>query len=386
MGKEKTANTLSHFDFRVVDKYSSSQGAAKPWGLVAILPTAFWWLGIFSGLMTLLSATSSAQLPTQAEIEVAPPSEIQGYEASFPALGTLVEIRVFSANEKLVSQVVDAAKLRAKAIEYTLTDYDPDSEASMLTELAAGENFVSVTPDLWNMLVASEHWHKISEGAFDASLGSLTQLWRASRRNKKPISEDVRKQAVERSGWRNVELNFDSKSVRFKRDGIRMDFGAIGKGYVVDELFRLFDEAGLKQTLINISGNCRFGDPPPDREGWRVEIAPLEKGQPIMRRLLLKNTSIATSGDLWQFTLIDGVRHSHILDPRNGKSVRGPIAATIIAPTATDADACATAVCVLGPTDGAQLLRSLPRFKGLILEHSDSDSPVRYITTEGFSD
>ena len=343
-----------------------------------------WLVCNFSGLILFLPDNLAAQAPVKTAEFLATDSAAEGYEARFPALGTLVEIKVFSANEQLVSQIVRAAELRTKAIEATLTDYDPDSETSTLTERATKGGFVTVSADLWNMLAESERWFKISAGTFDASLGSLTRQWRASRRTQHPLSEDQRQRALQQSGWQNVQLNLDSKSVRFKRDGIRLDFGAIGKGYVVDEVFNLFYEAGLKQCLVNISGNMRLGDAPPDRQGWRIEISPLEKGQPTLRRLLLKNTSIATSGDLWQFTLIDGQRHSHIFDPRNGRSVRGPIAATVIAPLASDADACATAVCVLGPAAGAQLVQSLPNMQALILEHSDSSLPVRYIATEGF--
>lgn len=331
----------------------------------------------------------SNNLPAQSGACTAPEtttgSGIEGYEASFPALGTVVEIKVFSNNAELVGQTVKAAEQRTNDIEATLTDYNSDSETSMLTERAAGESFASVSPDLWNMLAASDRWNKLSGGAFDASLGSLTRQWRASRRTKQPLTEDLRQTALQQSGWRHVQLNHTNQSVRFTRDGVRLDFGAIGKGYVVDEIFKLFEQAGLKQCLVNISGNMRCGNPPPDRSGWRIEISPLEKGQPILRRLILANISIATSGDLWQFTLIDGVRHSHILDPRTGKSVLGPIAATIIAPSAADADACATAVCVLGPTAGAQLVQSLPQTEALILEHSDISSPTRYIATAGFA-
>ncbi len=335
--------------------------------------------------MVFLPAHSLAQQPSERSTSDSKDHTIEAYEARFPALGTLVEIKIFSADAELVGQTVKAAELRTKAIEATLTDYDPESEASSLTERALGEQFIGVSSDLWNMLAASERWYNISGGAFDASLGSLTRQWRSARRTKQPPTEEQRQQAFQRSGWSNVQLDADSKSVRFKRDGIRLDFGAIGKGYVVDEVFKLFYEAGLRQCLVNISGNMRFGDPPPEREGWRIEISPLEKGQPPLRRLVLKNTSIATSGDLWQFTLIDGQRHSHILDPRNGRSVLGPIAATIIAPSAADADACATAVCVLGPTAGAQLVQSLPQTEALILEHSDSSLPVRYVATERFA-
>ncbi len=342
-------------------------------------------LAIFSALLCSDLQFLRAQVAADTPLQPQAGAVIEGYEARFPALGTFVEIKVFAADAAQVSNIVEAAEKRTKAIEATLTDYDSESETSALTERAFGETFVPVSNDLWTMLAASDRWNKISSGAFDASLGSLTRQWRAARRTKQPLSQEQRRVAFERSGWRHIELDPSAKAVRFKRDGVRLDFGAIGKGYVVDEIFKLFDDAGLKSCLVNISGNMRFGDPPPERKGWRIEISPLEKGQPTLRRLLLCNTSIATSGDLWQFTVIDGERHSHILDPRNGQSVRGPIAATIICPSAADADACATAVCVLGPAAGSELLRNLDQTEALILEHSDASQPVRYVATEGFA-
>jgi len=310
---------------------------------------------------------------------------VDGYEVTFPALGTLVEIKVFAADESLVRRTIQTAEERTKAIETILTDYDPDSEASQLTVRAAAGVSVPVSKDLWKVLEASDRWYRISGGAFDASLGSLTHLWRGARRTGKPLADQSRVQALERCGWENVKLDSHSQSVQFLREGVKLDFGAIGKGYVVDEVFTILQTAGLKQCLVNISGNMRAGDAPPDRDGWRIEIAPLEKGQPPLRRLMLANISIATSGDLWQFIMVDGQRRSHILDPRTGESARGPIAATVIAASAADADACATAVCVLGPSAGAQLVESLSQTEALILEHSEFDQPVRYVVTSGFA-
>lgn len=311
---------------------------------------------------------------------------VEGYEVAFPALGTLVEINVFSSDEGLVRRTIQSAEERTKAIEAVLTDYDPDSETSLLTKRAAMGSPVKVSADLWNVLAASDRWYRVSGGTFDASLGSLTHLWRGARRTGKPLSDDKQSEALERSGWKNVTLDSSSHSIEFSREGIKLDFGAIGKGYVVDEVFTVLQKAGLKQCLVNISGNMRAGDAPPDRGGWRIEISPLEKGQPPLRRLLLSNISIATSGDLWQFIVVDGQRRSHILDPRSGESVRGPIAATVIAETAMDADACATAVCVLGPSAGAQFVESLPEIEVLILEQSDPEQPIRYIASSGFAD
>ncbi len=356
--------------------------ASIPWRRLASHVLSLTNCALVTVFCTLTFVTVCAQGTTETPVVI---DAIEGYEVTFPALGTLVQIKVFASDEALVRKTIQSAEERTKAIEAILTDYEPDSETSQLTARAAAGNSIKVSRDLWRVIDASDRWYRLSDGAFDASLGSLTHLWRGSRRTGKPLTDQSRTKALERSGWKHVKLDSTSQSVQFLLKGMKLDFGAIGKGYVVDEIIAILQAAGLKQCLVNISGNMRAGDAPPDRDGWRIEISPLEKGQPPLRRILLANTAIATSGDLWQFIMVDGQPRSHIFDPRTGESVRGPIAATVIATSATDADACATAVCVLGPTAGAQFVESLSETEVLILEHGDPSQPVRYVVTSGFA-
>jgi FAD:protein FMN transferase len=337
------------------------------------------WLAVAAIAIVALSS-----IDTEAKEPASSSTEVSGYEADFPAMGTLVSLKIFSSDRLLVERAVLASELRAREIESILTDYDSESEAARLTEIAAGKEFVPVSADLWKVIEASDRWNTISSGAFDASLGTLSQLWRAQRRTKQTPAIERIEAARQASGWKHVQVERESKRLRFDREGIRLDFGAIGKGFVVDEIFDLLQTMGIKSCLVNISGNMRCGDPPPDRTGWRIAIAPLQQHEPPLRYLLLRNSAIATSGDLWQFITLEGKRYSHILDPRSGASVAGPIAATVVAPTAMDADACATAICVLGPTLGAQMVSGLPGLKALILEQSDPSLPIRYVATPGF--
>jgi thiamine biosynthesis lipoprotein len=153
--------------------------------------------------------------------------------------------------------------------------------------------------------------------------------------------------ACEASGWSHVQLDAVERTIKFDQSGIQLDFGGIGKGYIVDQAYEVLSDQGVTCCLVDISGNMRVGLPPPGRAGWRIGISPLEPGGEFIRHLTLNNQAIATSGDLWQYTVIDGVRHSHILNPRTGYGVVGPIAATVIAPTGIAADALATAACIL---------------------------------------
>lgn len=287
------------------------------------------------------------------------PADLLGYEWEFPAMGTKVQLKCFHDSEHRVRRAFEQAERTARQLESVLTDYNPHSETRQLSSLAF-QHPTRVSAPLWDVLVASDKWYRLSDGAFDSSLGKLTQLWRKHRRvGRVPDSSEI-EAAQAATGWQHVQLLPNQHSVRFLRDDLQLDFGAIGKGYVVDRLFDVLVEHDLVCSLVNISGNMRVGSPPPKRQGWRIEIAPLEKDGKPLRQLLVADRAVATSGDLWQFSIIDGVRRSHILNPSTGLGVPGPQCATVISRNATDADALATIACVLGFEQAASIAAQLP--------------------------
>lgn len=279
---------------------------------------------------------------------------IEGYEKLFRAMGTEVHFKAFHHDTAVVAHAFVMAEQRVHELEAILTDYDPNSETRQLSELAY-QNPTTVSDPLWHVLQSCQAWFDTSHGAFDASLGRLTQLWRKYRRTTRLPSEAEIEAAREQCGWRNVRLDAAQQKCSFDIRGLRLDFGAIGKGYIVDEAFETLSAHGLTCVLVNVSGNMRAGTAPPGRTGWKIEIAPLQPGSPPLRHIVIADQSIATSGDLWQFAMIDGVRRSHILDPSTGRGVSGPRCATAIAPLAIDADALATVACILGFERSAQL-------------------------------
>jgi FAD:protein FMN transferase len=287
------------------------------------------------------------QSPFQESDESKPgQTELDRHEFEFPSMGTLVHVTAYCASESQVEKAIQAAQRRVIELAAILTDYDPASETRQLSGLAA-KSPTKVSDPLWEVLQSADDWNKQSGGAFDSSLGSLTQLWRKYRRaGRVPTKEDVL-EAKKMSGWKAVRLNAPDKTVTIADERIRLDFGAIGKGYIADQAYLTLVEHGIKHSLVNISGNMRCGLPPPNKTGWTIAIAPIEQNGEAIQKVQIANQAIATSGDLWQYTLVDGVKRSHILDPQTGYGVVGPLAVTVIAPTAIDADALATIGCVL---------------------------------------
>lgn len=322
-------------------------------------------------ISSVLESSLSAQ---QVSRDTFPTEPVENrFEVSFPAMGTLIAIVTYTSNREVAESAFSMARQRVQAIENTLTDYDPESETRRLTDIAA-HGPVVVSNDLWNVLMACDRWYQLSNGKFDASLGQVTQLWRKHRRaGRLPAPEQVAA-ALEQTGWSNIRFDRDKHLVEFLKSGIRLDFGAIGKGYAVDAVFDVLQQHDLSQSLVNMSGNIRCGRSPPGAKYWTIEIAAPKSGQTPVRHIGIQHCAVATSGDLWQFTVVNGVRRSHIIDPRAGYGVPGPLSVTAFTDgSAADADALATAACILPDDEAIALAESLEGAACLIVRPAENE-------------
>jgi thiamine biosynthesis lipoprotein len=141
---------------------------------------------------------------------------------------------------------------------------------------------------------------------------------------------------------------------------MRLDLGGIAMGYAVDEALGVLRKRGIASGLIDASGDIGVGDPPPGKEGWVIEVAPVDEDGAPRTRVLLANAAVTTSGDALQHVEIGGKRYSHIVDPRTGLGLTDRTSVTVIARDCTSADSLATAVSVLGPKEGLKLIEHTP--------------------------
>ncbi|MDG2200130.1 MAG: FAD:protein FMN transferase [Phycisphaerales bacterium] len=273
-------------------------------------------------------------------------------------LGTTVRIQIHGVDRKRAEFAALAAFARIEALDRVLSDYHPDSEAGQLKDLPAGQPVV-VSADLLEMLIRSREISSRTGGAFDITSGSLTVLWRgAFASGTLPEEQDVAA-AASRVGWSFMHIDAARSTVALDLPGMQLDFGAIGKGWIADEALSVLAANGCPSSLVEIGGDLAIGDPPPGRSGWSVGVA-LGARAPE-HSVLLSNCGVATSGDAEQFLEVGSTRYSHLLDPRTGWPLTMHRAVSIVAEDAASADALATAVCVLGPVAGPDLLVRWPR-------------------------
>lgn len=255
-------------------------------------------------------------------------------------MGTRARIVVHAEGDP--TAVAAAAFDEMARIEAVLSDYDPASEAMQIAAKPVGR-WHAVSPTLLDVLLKSRDLWRLSDGAFDPTLGPLTQLWRESRRAGRLPDRQALSAVLAASGFQHVEIDADRSAVRLARSGMRLDFGGIGKGYAAGAAIAVLREAGFASAMVDLGGDLALGDPPPSRTGWRVEI---ETGLGAASIERLANVGVATSGDLEQFIELGGVRYSHIIDPRTGLGLTRRVAVTVVAPQAWLADAAASAVSV----------------------------------------
>jgi thiamine biosynthesis lipoprotein len=321
---------------------------------------------------------------------VAAGDELQRYSRSEVHMAVDFEIVLFAAGETNAEEALSRAMARIAELDNRLSDYDPGSELSKLSEsstrrdnLPSSNPTVKVSDDLWRVLLVSQEISKTTDGAFDITIGPLTKLWRRARRWKElPETEaiDAARSAV---GLQSLKLDPNAHTAQLMKPNMRLDLGGIAKGFAVDEAVKTVKGYGISRVLVRASGDIVAADAPPNERGWRVGIAPLDPDEPTTRFVEIANCAISTSGDSRQHLIVNGRRYSHIIDPRSGEPVSGRSSVTVIAPSGMFADAIATAASVVGPDQAAELA---PKFSGveLFMVYEDESGRQRTVESDGF--
>lgn len=273
-------------------------------------------------------------------------------------------IAVYASDPVTATNAARAAFARIEELNGILSDYLPESELNRFSATAGNGEEVPLSPSLATVLLASQEIASGSNGAFDATVGPVVQLWRRARRQRQLPDATRLETARAAVGWTNLVLTGRLGSPggvrgRLLQPGMRLDLGGIAKGHALDEAARILREHGLRAFLVAGAGDLVAGDPPPGTRGWRVELPPLDAPDaPPSQFVNLSRAALCTSGDLFQHVEIDGRRYSHIVDPRTGVGLVDHSLVTVIGRTGMETDALATAASVLPPDAALRLCRS----------------------------
>ena len=272
-------------------------------------------------------------------------------------MGVPFRITIYAESESEARTASDAAFDRIESLNSILSDYDPDSELSRLSQTSGKQRSVPVSSDLWNVLALGQAMAVKTDGALDLTVGPLVNLWRRARRHRELPSDELRLEMLTRVGYTAMKLDPATRSVDLQKPNMRLDVGGVAKGYAADEAMKVLKLRGITSALVAASGDMCASEPPPGKPGWRIEVAALDAPDaPLPRYVWLKHSAISTSGDVFQRVEINGVRYSHIVDPKTGVGLTDHSLVTVLGPDASTTDSLETAVSVLGPERGLALI------------------------------
>jgi thiamine biosynthesis lipoprotein len=275
-------------------------------------------------------------------------------------MGTAVEIFLWAPSVQRARELFEAAFAEIDSADATLSTYRASSEVSRINATAAREP-ITVDPEVFGLLARAVAYSERTGGAFDVTVGPLVKAWGFFGGSGRMPSSFGLARARARSGWPLLVLDAARRTVRFRRRGMELDFGAIGKGWALDRAAALLRRFGVRSALLGMGESSYYAiGAPPGRAGWAVHVTDPADTTRILDTVFLRDGSLATSGATQQVFEAGGRRYSHIIDPRTGTPVEGMVQVTVVAAAATDSDALATALFVLGPEPAGALLDGEP--------------------------
>jgi thiamine biosynthesis lipoprotein len=306
------------------------------------------------------------------------PAPRQRFTYTERQMGVDVTLTLYAAKETAANDAAARAFARIADLDRIFSDYNPDSEVVRLCRDAQPDRPIPVSADLFTVLQASKEFSARSNGAFDVSVSPLVKLWRRARRQKELPDAKLLEEARQLVDYRQILLNPEQRTVSLQRPGMQIDFGGIAKGYAAQEALKTLKAAGITRALVAVAGDISAGDAPPDAPGWKIGITPLDRPDgPPSRYVRLVNAAVSTSGDAFQFVEINGVRYSHIVDPKTGLGLTHSTSVTVIAKDGLTADGLATAANVVDRDAGLKLIAETPGAAGLIATRNGERIDVR---------
>jgi thiamine biosynthesis lipoprotein len=273
-------------------------------------------------------------------------------------MGSRFDISVVARDSIEGNSFIKIAIDEITRIEKLISSWDPNSQTSQINK-ASGMSPVKVDLELFQLIERALKISKLTNGAFDISYASMDKVWKFDGSMTQMPSEKEIKKSVEKVGYENVILDHTEQTVFLKLKGMKIGFGAIGKGYAADKAKALLIEKGVSAGIINASGDLNTWGTQPNGKDWMVAIVnPLNK-EKVFSWMPVKNSAVVTSGNYEKYIKFNDVLYTHIIDPRTGYPATGILSVTVFTVTAELADALATSIFVMGVETGLDFINQL---------------------------
>jgi thiamine biosynthesis lipoprotein len=294
-------------------------------------------------------------------------------------MGSRFDITVVADDSVHARDFIDLAIQEISRIERLISSWDDRSQTSEVNR-NAGVRPVQVDKELFELIERSIVLSKLTDGAFDISYASMDKIWKFDGSMTQMPGENDIKVSVDKVGYENIVLNQENSSVYLKVKGMKLGFGAIGKGYAADKAKELLMVKGVPAGIVNASGDMTTWGKQADGSDWKVAITnPLDKNK-AFALLPVSDGAVVTSGNYEKYVNFNGKRYTHIIDPRTGYPAVGIISVTVFAPKAELADALATSIYVMGKDVGLDRIDQLPEIECIIIDEQGDIHVSKNIT------
>ena len=280
-------------------------------------------------------------------------------------MGSDFEITVVAKTQLEADKQIAIAIGEISRIEALISSWKPTSETSNINK-NAGVSPVKVSKELFSLIQRALQISNLTDGAFDISYASMDKLWKYDGSMTQMPSKEAIKKSVAKVGYKDIVVDPQNSTVFLKNKGMKIGFGAIGKGYAADKAKKLLISNGVSGGIINASGDINSWGSKPSGSSWQVAITnPLNKNKAFA--MLPIKDAVVTSGNYEKYVTFNSRRYSHIIDPRTGYPSQGIISVTVFAPKAELADALATSVFVMGVETGIDRINQLKAIECIII-------------------
>jgi len=285
-------------------------------------------------------------------------------------MGSRFELVAVHRDEKVRNDAIEKAIEEIQRIEKLISSWKSDSETSMINA-NAGIQPVRVSEELFNLIERAKKVSDLTDGAFDISFASIDRIWTFDGREMISPDSATVQASVSKINYKNILLGRTNLTVFLTERGMKIGFGALGKGYAANRAMRIMKEYGVANGLVNAGGDLTAWGNNEQGEPWQIGIADPSKQKEYIGWLNVSNMSVVTSGNYEKFVILDGKKLGHIIDPKTGYPVQGIRSVTIVSPDAELSDALATSVFVLGTAEGLDLVNHLKNVECLIIDDED---------------
>ncbi len=320
-----------------------------------------------------------------AVVQTSTAQELQRFSFDSRHMGTQINIILYTVDETVAFRASEAAFERIEELNQIMSDYISTSEVNRLSEKSGSGEWMNISGDLYDVLKISVQISEITGGLFDVTMGPVTHEWRYIRMMGEPeLPDDEQlKRLLDRVGYRHIEFDGQTTSVRLRRENMQLDLGGIAKGYAAEKAIERLMEFGIESALVDAGGDITVSAPPAGRESWTVAVPRgITDGERSMASLKLRDKTVTTSGDMYQFVVIDGVRYSHIINPKTGLGTAQRIQATVISDSGMYADALASACTLMQPDECLELINGIDNTEVIFFRARNGE--IEEWSTDGF--